>query len=183
MKRISLIVLAIIFLPVMLRGQDNDWHFETGLAFSPYDAELWGKDQIIMSKHAIFLPTLCFGALRPLPGDYFQLYLGGYLNYALCNQTGGIGVMKERKFSFHLVPEIRFLYIDDGKSKLWSGIGAGLRYRIYQETYAGSTISKHNAFFSYTIVPLGASFVNKKVSMELGLGRAWSVLKVAYMFN
>ena len=178
-------VLATLFAALLVAalpafGQFKDrkaggWELEAGTAVSVYDSyysEIGGNG-------GTSLPTLSIRSGYKFPGTFVGVFLSVYGRYAGRDLTGGPSLLREREAILHVLPEVRFYYLDDPDFRLYATVGAGVRYRQFAETLEGDTITNHEFRFSYEISPFGVSVGDGwSFSVDVGYGIPWTIAKI-----
>lgn len=151
------------------------WELEVGMAGSVYDSYYSEID----SEGQTSLPTLSIRSGYKFPGTFVGVFLDVFGHYAGRDLTGGPSLLREREAILHVLPEIRFYYLDEPDCRLYATVGAGVRYRQFAETFEGDTIANRDFRFSYEISPFGVSFNDSWFfSLEVGYGTPWTIAKV-----
>ena len=65
----------------------------------------------------IFFPTIMVNAGYVIPDWNFGFFFCLFWNYAYRNYNGGPSLLQERESILHLIPEVRYYYIDNDKRK------------------------------------------------------------------
>lgn len=197
-KLLSVILALAAALPCL--AQAEGWQFEGAVSLSAYDRYGFGVNSEIVDRSAysysggmlydmqstpIILPTFSVTGGYKFPGTFIGAYMNVFWNYARNSLHGGPAVLRERESILHLLPELRFYYLDRPKVRLYASLAGGLRYRMYAETLEGDTVFGNDFRFSYHICPFGVAVGSRLYfSVDLGYGPAWTATKlgVGYKF-
>lgn len=194
MRRIAtLFVAAVIALPVF--GQTGGWSWEAGVSLGLMDrhtafSEIRDRQSsstytreghtVSYQSHPLVLPTLSVQGGYVIPETPVGVFLGVYCSHASNDLYGGPSLMRERETILHVLPEVRFYYLDDPGVRLYATVGAGIRYRQYSETFEGDTVGSHDFRFSYELSPFGVSVGESWCfSVEVGWGFPWALCKLS----
>ncbi len=182
----------------------QEWPVSVGVGFSLYDRSGVGCcSEIYMDggvgNHSIgskgshdrdktFLPTFSLSAGHIFEKSFDGIHLGAFMNvcwnYAGCEYYGGPSLLTEKEHIFHFVPQFRVYYIMNESARLYTGLGAGLRYRRYTETFMDEPIINKQLSFAFQLTPLGVSIGEKwSFIFEIGDGTCWSALMLSTGYN
>ena len=168
------------------------WEVEFGMCGSVYDdafSEVHAKDhsssyntntgRLNYDNYSHMLPTMWIRSGYSCPDTFVGLYLNVFGNYTYNDLTGGPSLLREQEVILHVLPEIRFYYLNESRYRFYASLGAGVRYRQFAETFEGDTITNHDFRFSYEISPFGVSMGdNWSFSVDLGYGTPWAIAKI-----
>lgn len=133
----------------------------------------------------IFFPTIMVNAGYVIPDWNFGFFFCLFWNYAYRNYNGGPSLLQERESILHLIPEVRYYYIDNDKRKAFLTLGVGLRYRRWDEIFRRDRVG-YNAFdLTYLLSPIGVELGRKWFfSFDFGLSPAYTpfCVKMGYRF-
>lgn len=211
MKNNCLILLALsaILLALPAKAQNKgEWEISAGMSISEYDrfpllypsnnAEIlygdhstkttWAEGEKLSHymSNPIVLPTLSLTVGYRFPDSILGVYMSGFCSHAWNRLRGGPAALIERETILHIMPQMRFYYVDDPSIKLFGSVGVGARYRFYAEILEGDKITKGDTQFSFEVSPIGISTGKDhwQYSASLGYGKAWAgiLLGVGYRF-
>ena len=174
-------------------AQTGGWSWEAGVSPGLMDrhygfseirdrqySATYTKDSHTVSyqSHPMVLPTLSLQGGYVIPDTSLGVFLGVYGSYASNDLYGGPSPLQEREIILHVLPELRFYYLNDPGFKLYGTLGTGVRYRQYSETFEGDTVGKRDFRLSYEVSPVGLSVGERWfVSLDFGWGFPWAICK------
>jgi hypothetical protein len=177
--------------------QKRGWEVDYGVSLGAYDRSGVARCSEIVDVSRSYdvntshyesrptvLPTFSMEVGYNMADIHLGYFLGAYWNYAWNNLHGGPSLLQEKEHILHIMPELRFYYLYEEKTKLYATMGAGIRYRSFSEIFEGDRISNSNCEISYQVCPFGMMFGDRwAVACEVGYGTAWAIMKLGARYN
>lgn len=162
------------------------WEIEAGVCVLNADhANFHNSDNIDNNHNGIVSPTISLGAGYVFSNNDIAVFLSTFSNYAHRTLNGGPSPLTEREFIVHLMPEFRYYYFQEQTLRVYLSVGAGVKYRMYNEEFRGDVAGYGYFVPSFQISPICFSMGRKfSFNMDIGFGRPYMpfAFKVAYRF-
>ena len=195
MKKTAFVIFILFLLPAFeVFSQETGWEIEMGVSAPLSDRYpsmiLGGRTSEIMVGRSevtpLILPTFSVSAGCHLKNLPLSIHTGLYVNYASQTLSKGPGPLTEKETIFHLIPEIRYYYLERNDVKLYCSLGIGARVNVFSETLNGDTVTGPSLFLAWQLVPFTVSYGKRfNFSLGIGLGSAWcpACFSVGYRFG